>query len=103
MSSIETTVLDELIKKYHRITREALCTHQENAMGYYDRVIRNHAILNSKKYDIPNNVCKVHSIAQDKMKFRNRIGIKIFDIIYTNTEELELHGTGQGTGNGYIC
>ena len=32
MSSTETAVIDELIKEYHRITREALCTHQDDAM-----------------------------------------------------------------------
>ena len=100
MSSIEIVVIDEMIKEYHRITREALCTHQDDAMRCYDRIIHNHAILNSRKYDILDNVCKVHSIDHDKMKFRNRIGNKISDIIYTSTEELELHGAGQGTGNG---
>ena len=34
------------------------------------------------------------------MKFRNRIGNKISEIVYTGTEELKLHGAGQGTGNG---
>ena len=101
MSSIETAVIDELIKENHRITRETLCTHQDDAMGCYDRIIRNHVILNSRKYSIPENVCKVHSIAHDKMKFRNRIGNKVSNITYTSTEELELHGAGQGTGNGY--
>ena len=86
MSSIETAVIDELIKEYHRITREALCTHQDDAMGYYDRIFHNHAISNIRKCDIPDNVCKVHSITRDKMKFRNRIGDKVSDIVYTSTE-----------------
>ena len=102
MSSIETAVIDELVKEYHRITRETLCTHQDDAMECYDRIIRNHAILNSKKYDIPENVSKVDSIAHDKIKFRNRIGNKLSNITYTSTEEMELHGSGQGTGNGGI-
>ena len=34
------------------------------------------------------------------MNFRNRIGNKIFDIVYTSTAELKLHGAGQGIGNG---
>ena len=91
MSSIETAVKDELIKEYHRITREVLCTHQDDAMGYYDSIIRNHSIISSKKYDIPEIFCKFHSIAHDKIKVRNIIGNKISDIVYTSTEELELH------------
>ena len=100
MISIETTVIDDLIKEFHRITRKILCTHQDDAMGCYDRIIRNHAILNSRKYNIPDNACKVHPIAHDKMKFRNRIGNKISYIIYISTIELELHGAGQYIGNG---
>ena len=45
---METAVIGELIKEYHRITREALCTHQDDAMGCYDRIICNHVIFNSK-------------------------------------------------------
>lgn len=99
MSSIKTVVTDELIKQYHPITRETLYTHQDDSMGCYDRIIRNHAILNSRKYEIPNNVCKVNSIVHGKVKFRDRIGNKIAYIMYTSTEELELHEAGQGTGN----
>ena len=100
MSSIETAVIDDFIKECHRIIRKILYTHQDDAMDCYDRIIRNHDILNSRKYNIPDNVCKVHSIAYEKMKFGNRIGNKISDIIYTSTTELELHGAGQGTDNG---
>ena len=99
MSSIETTVIDELINEYHRITRETLCTHQDDAMGCYDRIIYNHAVFNNRKYDIPDNVRKVHSIGHNKSKFRNIIGNNISNITYTSTEELELHGVGQETGN----
>ena len=34
------------------------------------------------------------------MIFKNRIGNKISEIVYISTEELELHGAGQGKGNG---
>ena len=77
-----------------------MCTHQDDEMGCYDRIIRNHAVLNSRKYNIPENVCKVYSIAHDKMKYRNKIGNKESNITYTSIEELELHEAGQGTDNG---
>ena len=34
------------------------------------------------------------------MQFKNRIGNKISDIVYTSTEEMGLQGAVQGTGNG---
>ena len=44
MSASETAVINEIILDIHRITREPICSHQDDAMGCYDRIIRNHAI-----------------------------------------------------------
>ena len=69
-------------------------------MGCYDRIIRGHATLSSKTFLIPDNICKVYSIAHNKMEFKPQINNKISSIEYTNTEDLLIHGIGQGAGNG---
>ena len=69
-------------------------------MGCYDRIIRRHAILNSRKFGIPNNICKVSSIAHDLIQFKTQINNNISKKIYSNTAELICHGAGQGAGNG---
>ena len=100
MSAVETSTINELIIEYHRLTRQTLCIYQDDAMGCYDRIIRGHTTLSSRKFLIPDNICKVYSIAHNKMKFKPQINNKISSIEYTNTEDLPIRGIGQGAGNG---
>ena len=60
MSSIEPACLDEMITEVHRLARTPLCIYQNDAKGYYDRIIRNHANLNNNKCLIPDNVGKIY-------------------------------------------
>ena len=69
-------------------------------MGCYDRIIRSRAILNSRKFGIPNNICQVCSIAHDMMQFKPQINDSISQISYSSTAKLICHGAGQGAGNG---
>ena len=47
MSAIETVTINELIVKYHRITRQPIFIHQDDAATCFDRIIMNNAILSS--------------------------------------------------------
>ena len=42
MSAIETATLSQLIIGSHRLTKHPLCIHQDDAMGCYDRIIKEH-------------------------------------------------------------
>ena len=97
MSASETAVINENIFDIHRITREPICSHQDDTMGYYDRIIRNHAMLNSRKHGISENVYKMHCNAHDNMIYKNQIKNKISELTYTSTEELRIHSIGQDT------
>ena len=55
MSAIGTSTLNELIIESHRLTKQSLWIHQDDVMGCYDRIIRTHAILNSRKFGIHDN------------------------------------------------
>ena len=68
--AVETGTIYQLIIETHRLTKYPLCIHQDDAMGCYDRIIRSHAILNSRKFGIPNNIFKMYSIAHDMMQFK---------------------------------
>ena len=61
--AVMTGTIDQLIIETHRLTKYPLYIHQDDAMGCYDRIIHSHAILNSRKLDIPNNICKVNKIS----------------------------------------
>ena len=68
-------------------------------MGCYDRIIRSHAILNSRKFGIPNKICKVYSITHDLMHFKTQINNNISMTSYSSTAELICHGADQGSRN----
>ena len=98
--AVEIGTIDQLIIETHRLTKYPLCIHQYDAMGCYDRIIRSHAILNSRKFGIPNNICKVYIIAHDMMQFKTQINNSISKTSYSSTAKLICHGAGQGAGNG---
>ena len=72
-SAVETATINELIVETHRLTKLPLCIHHDDTMTWYGRIIRSHAILNSRKFGIPDNFYKVYSIEHDIMKFRTQI------------------------------
>ena len=76
MSAIETAILNELMIESHRLTKQPLCIHQDDTMGCYDRIIRTHATIKSRNYEIPDNVCRLHLKAHDNMQFKNQINNK---------------------------
>ena len=73
MSAVETATINEIIIDTHRLTKVPLCIHQDDAKACYDRIIRSHAILNSRKFGIPDNICRLYSITHDRMVFKLRI------------------------------
>ena len=68
-------------------------------MGCYDRIIRNHAILCSRKIEISDNICKSHCQPHDKIHFKTQIKNKKSITSYKITKQLKLYGVGQGAGN----
>ena len=87
-----------MIIEIHRFTRDSLCIHQDDAMGRYDRIIRNHAILCNQKFG--NNLYKLHYHTHDKMQFKIQIKNKLSSTSYHRNLQLKLRGVGQGAGNG---
>ena len=73
ISSIELACINKMITEVHRLTRTPLCIHQDDAKGYYDRIIWNHASLNNNKFLILENVCKIYCEAREKMEFKTQL------------------------------
>ena len=98
--AVETAIIDQLIIETNRLTKFPLCVYQDDAMECYDKIIRSHAILNSRNFGIPDNICKVYSIAHKLMKFRTQINNSISKKSYSSIDKLQCHRVGQGAGNG---
>ena len=99
-SAVETATINEIMLDTHRLTKVPLCIHQDDAKACYDRIIRSHAILNSRKFGIPNNICRLYSITYDKMVFKLIINNGISKGDNRSSKTQKLHGAGQGAGNG---
>ena len=81
------------------MTRQNLCIHKNDAMNFYDRIFKRNAILNSRKFKIPNNICKVYSKAHDNMTFKMQLINRISKMEYKGTDKIKLDRVGQGAGN----
>ena len=97
MSAIKIARIDQLIIKAHLITSQPMCTHQDDVMGWYDRIIKNHVIINSRKYGIPENVCKLHSTTHEKVYYKTKNNS---NISYTTATNHTPRSMGQCSSNG---
>ena len=80
MTTNETTTINEYIIENHRLTKQQLCIHQDDVMGCHDRMVRPNAILNSRTFEIPDNLCKLHIKAHNNIQFKNQINQTMSDI-----------------------
>lgn len=73
--------------------------HQDDAKEYYDRIIRNHANFNKKKFLISNNVYKIYCDTHEKIEFKTQLHHVISKIPHSSSKEFPFHGAGQGVSN----
>lgn len=102
IGSIETATINKMIIDLHQLTQNLLCINQDDTMGCYDRIIRHHAILCSRKVGISNNIYKLHYQTHDKMQFKTQINNKMSITSHQSTEQLTFYEVGQGCRNGGI-
>ena len=57
--STEHTTLEEIITKLQRLTCTSLCKFQDDAVVRFDRIVPTHAMLYSRKFEIPSSVCNI--------------------------------------------
>ena len=98
-SVVEASIINGLILKSHRINREGVCVHENDTMGCYDGIIRNHAILNSRKFGMDDNEYKLYCNVHNSMQFKTQIKYFISNNVYQSSQELPLHRIWQGIGN----
>ena len=102
MPATETTIINELVIEWHKITRQLLYTRQDNTVACFDRIVMDHVIINSRKYCIPKNMCKVQIRTQSQMIYKTQTQTHIPHISYTKIKTLPIHGVGQELDNDSI-
>ena len=54
-------LINEFITETHRLTFHNLVILQNNAKACFDRIVNNHSTLHSRRFEISDQVCKIHS------------------------------------------
>ena len=63
-------LVEKFIMKTHLLTYRNLFKLQNDANVYFDRIIKSHAILNSRKFEVPDNIYQLYSTALRNTKYR---------------------------------
>ena len=76
-----------------------LCKFQNDAIGCFDRMIPSYFILNSRKFDVPDQVCTLHARTLNNTKYYIKTALGTSTKSYQSTEESKIYGQGQGSGS----
>jgi hypothetical protein len=95
--SIDTVVNKEMKYLYSRLTRTPMATMDNDATSCYDRIIVNLAMLISKYFGMPNQMCKVQAATLENMQYKLRTALGDSTKCYSHSATTPVHGTGQGS------
>ena len=56
-SADNVALIDEFVAEVYRLTFNNLIKLQNDAKAYFDRIINSHAMLSSRKFKVPDNIC----------------------------------------------
>ena len=87
-------LIDELNTECHRMTCFTLCTFQNDAIRYFDRMILSHSMLNSRKFGVPDQVCTLHARTLNNTKYYIKTALGTSTKSYKSTEESKIYGQG---------
>ena len=72
---------------------------QNDAVACFDRQVNPHAILNKRKYELPDQACKNLSATLKQTKYHVKTALGVSEISYSSTPEYPHYNLGQGSGN----
>ena len=98
-SAVLVALINEFITKTHRLTFHNLVILQNDAKACFDRIINNHSTLHSRRFEIPDKVCKIHSTTLRHIQYCVQTTLGIAYCHYQTTPQAPAHGSGQGAGS----
>ena len=97
-SSDLVALINKFITETHRLTFHNIVILQNDAKACFDRIVNNHPTLHSRRFEIPDQVCKIHSTTLRNIKYRVQSALGVASCHYQNTPQASAHGSGQGAG-----
>ena len=69
---------------------------QHDAKACFDRIINSHAMLNSRKFEVPDKICQMQSTTLRNTEYRVQIALGTSTQYYKHSATDPIHGNGQG-------
>ena len=66
-------------------------------MACFDRQVNSHAIINSRKYEVPDQACKRLSVSLHQTKYHVKTSLGVSDTLYGSTPDYLHYILGQGS------
>ena len=66
-------LIDECITEVSRLTCTPLAKLQNDAVVCFDRQVIPHAMLNSRKYEVPDKACKLLAVTLQQIKYHVKL------------------------------
>ena len=97
-SSTYVAMINEFILDTSRIHQQSFAIQQNDASACYDRIITNHASINSRREGTPKRVCKLRVNTLHSTNFRIQTSLGTSKESYSH-KQYPIHGSGQGSGS----
>jgi hypothetical protein len=95
-SAIDVLVLKQCLYSIMRLARRNGASFDNDAKSCYDRIVMLVASLCSQKMGMPKEACELFLKTLDKVRYHIKTKTGISDESYGTTEDLTMHGPGQG-------
>ena len=101
MCSTEMVLLiDKCITEVSRMTCTPLAKLQNDAVVCFDRQVTPHAMLNSRKYEVPDKAYQLLVVTLQQTKYHAKTALGVSTTSYKSTPEYPQYG--QGLGSRYV-
>ena len=97
-SSTDAAMINEFILDTARIHQQTIVIQQNDASACYDRIIANHASINSRREGTPKRVCKLRANTLHSTNFHIQTSLGTSKESYSHQQH-PIHGSGQGSGS----
>ena len=91
-------MINEFILDTARIHQQTIAIQQNDASACYDRIIANHASINSRREGTPKRVCKLRANTLHSTNFHIQTSLGTSKESYSH-QQYPIHGSGQGSGS----
>ena len=90
-SADSTALIDKAITEIHRLSYRKRAKLQNDAIAYFDRMMRNLTKLRSRSFEVPDQICKPQTSTFSSIKYKVQTSLGIPEETYCNTKKYTLH------------